>query len=35
MRKAYRTAKSRVNVGNDKTHEHYRLLVLKLNYLFD
>ena len=35
MRKVYNMAKSRANVGNDKTREHYRLLVLKLNYLFD
>ena len=35
LRKAYHTAKSRMNTGNDKTREHYRLLVLKLNYLFD
>ena len=35
LRKAYQTAKARSNTGNDKTREHYRLLVLKLNYLFD
>lgn len=35
LRKTYNTAKSRMNTGNDKTREHYRLLVLKLNYLFD
>ena len=35
MRKVYHMAKNRTNVGNDKTREHYRLLVLKLNYLFD
>ena len=35
LRKTYNTAKSRMNTGNEKTREHYRLLVLKLNYLFD
>ena len=35
LRKAYQTAKARSNSGNDKTREHYRLLVLKLNYLFN
>ena len=35
LRKTYQMAKNRMNVGNDKTREHYRLLVLKLNYLFD
>lgn len=35
LRKAYQTAKSRLNTGNEKNREHYRLLVLKLNYLFD
>ena len=35
LRKVYQMAKARSNTGNDKTREHYRLLVLKLNYLFD
>ena len=35
LRKTYNTAKSRMDTGNEKTREHYRLLVLKLNYLFD
>lgn len=35
LRKVYQMAKARSSAGNDKTREHYRLLVLKLNYLFD
>ena len=35
LRKVYQMAKARSNTGNDKIREHYRLLVLKLNYLFD
>lgn len=35
LQKAYQTAKARQNTGNEKTRHHYRLLVLKLSYLFD
>lgn len=35
LRKVYQLAKSRSNSGNDKQREHYRLLKLRLAYLFD
>ena len=35
LRKVYPLAKSRSNSGNDKQREHYRLLKLRLAYLFD
>ena len=35
LRKTYNLAKNRSNTGNEKTREHYRLLVMKLNYLFN
>lgn len=35
LRKTYQLAKSRSNSGNDKQREHYRLIALKLSYLFD
>ncbi len=35
LRKTYQLAKSRSHSGNDKQREHYRLIVLKLSYLFD
>lgn len=34
LRKAYQIAQNRSNSGNEKTRDHYRLIVLKLAYLF-
>lgn len=34
LRKVYNTAKARSGMGDERTREHYRLLVLKLDYLF-
>lgn len=35
LRKCYETAKARQHSGNEKTRNHYKLIVLKLNYLFE
>lgn len=35
LRQVHALAKSRTAMGEDKTREHYRLLALKLNYLFE
>ena len=34
LRKVYNTAKARSGMGDERTREHYRLLILKLDYLF-